>query len=425
MQANDRGPAGRIPIQVNEELFAANQFFSAKPERLDEAKRLFQFDQRRVLLGPGSLDRLGEECQRLRAGRVLLVRDLGIAAFETPVREALASRHIELGGVYDGVISNPTIASVEECAGVIRQANPDAVIALGGGSTIDTCKTALCVAAFGQSIAGFFGRDLVPEPPKWPLIAIPTTAGTGSEASSVAVIADETGKQVVFSPHILPKAALVDPRLTKDLPPVLTAITGIDALSHALEGTASKRTNAIGDAVARESLQAGCPYLERAINHGADDPQARYNMARCSLLAGLLLGPIGTGPAHALGYPIEKFSDMTGNAVPHGAAVALMLPGVMRHNMPAAADKYYYSAGVAGLDLKGKTREEGVEALAAWIDRIRREHTPWGSLESSGLGDEAIPQMVEIAFNIRRLLDPNPVEMTGQDIEQIYRGVLS
>ena len=413
-----------IPIQVNEELFAANAFFSGKPGRLEEAKEIFRFDQRRVVLGEGSIETLGKECRRLEAGRVLLVRDPGIASLEPPVREALESQNIELAGVYDGVISNPTIASVEECAGVIAEANPDAVIALGGGSTIDTCKTALCVATFGKSISSFFGYDLVPEPAKWPLIAIPTTAGTGSEASSVAVVADEAGKQVVFSPHILPKVAVVDPHMTRDLPPVLTAITGIDALSHALEGTASKKTNALGDAVARESLQAGGPYLERAIRNGADDPEARYNMARCSLLAGLLLGPFGTGPGHALGYPIEKFSDAAGSAVPHGAAVALMLPGVIRHNMPAAGDKYYYTAGAAGLDLKGKSREEGVEALAAWIDRIRRQHSPWGSLASSGLGGEIIPEMVEIAFNIRRLLDFNPVEMTRPDIERIYRGVL-
>ena len=413
-----------IPIQVNEELFAANPFFSGKPERLEEAKEIFRFDQRRVVLGEGSIETLGEECRRLGASRVLLVRDPGIASLEPPVREALESQNIELAGVYDGVISNPTIASVEECAGVIAEANPDAVIALGGGSTIDTCKTALCVATFGKSISSFFGYDLVPEPATWPLIAIPTTAGTGSEASSVAVVADEKGKQVVFSPHILPKVAVVEPHMTRDLPPVLTAITGIDALSHALEGTASKKTNALGDAVARESLQAGGPYLERAIRNGADDPEARYNMARCSLLAGLLLGPFGTGPGHALGYPIEKFSDEAGSAVPHGAAVALMLPGVIRHNMPAAGDKYYYAAGAAGLDLKGKSREEGVEALAAWIDRIRREHSPWGSLASSGLDGEIVPEMVEIAFNIRRLLDFNPVEMTRPDIERIYRGVL-
>ena len=377
------------------------------------------------MLGPGSVRQAG--------GRVSTTQ-CGLASCSCVIPGSRCWNHlcgrpskvkkIELAGVYDGVISNPTLASVEECAGVVNQANPDAVIALGGGSTIDTCKTALCVASFGKSISNFFGYDLVPEPARWPLIAIPTTAGTGSEASSVAVVADEKGKQVVYSPLVLPKVALVDPRMTRDLPPVLTAITGIDALSHALEGTASKKTTDMGDAVARESVQAGGPFLEPAIKNGANDPETRYNMARCSLLAGLMLGPYGTGPGHALGYPIEKFSDQAGSAVPHGAAVALVLPGVMRHNMPAVADKYYYTAGVTGLEIQGKSREEGVEALAAWIDRIRREHTPWGSLESSGLGDEVIPQMVEIAFNIRRLLDYNPVEMTRPDIERIYRGVL-
>jgi len=146
-------------------------------------------------------------------------------------------------------------------------------------------------------------------------------------------------------------------------------------------------------------------------------------MARCSLLAGLLLSPINTGAAHALGYGIEKVSGAKGKAVPHGGAVALVLPGVMRHNAPAAADKYYYTAGAAGLDLTGKSREEGVELIAGWLDGLRRVHTPYGSLQEAGLDEVDIPKMVEIAMDVRRLLDPNPVEVTADDAERIYREV--
>ena len=147
-------------------------------------------------------------------------------------------------------------------------------------------------------------------------------------------------------------------------------------------------------------------------------------MSRCSLLAGLLLSPINTGAAHALGYGIEKVSHARGKPVPHGTAVALVLPGVMRHNAPAAGDKYYYAAGVAGIDLSARSREEAVDAAANWIDRLRRRYTPYGSLAAAGLGEKDLPRMVEVGMAVRRLLDPNPVEVTGKDAEAIYRAVL-
>ena len=110
--------------------------------------------------------------------------------------------------------------------------------------------------------------------------------------------------------------------------------------------------------------------------------------------------------------------------MPHGTAVALVLPGVMRHNAPAAGDKYYYAAGVAGIDLSAKSREEAVDAVADWIDRLRRRYTPYGSLAAAGLGEEDLPRMVEVGMAVRRLLDPNPVEVTERDAEAIYRTVL-
>ncbi len=408
-------------IQVNEELLAECEYF-VDPARLAEAGAFFKFAQRRVILGEGALDTLGEECRRLGAGRVLLLRDPGVAALEGVVRQVLERRGIQLAGVYDRIESNPSVASVDRCAAVLRDATCDAIVALGGGSTMDTAKAASCVATAGGSIAEYVGFDLIPQPARLPLIALPTTAGTGSEASRVCVVADETGKKAVYSDHLTPRVALVDPQLSQGMPPGLTAVTGLDALGHALECTASKKSNALGDGVARESLRAGCPHLGRAIEKG--DREARYQMARCSLLAGLLLSPINTGAAHALGYGIEKLSHERGRPVPHGAAVALMLPGVMRHNLPAAGEKYYYAAGVAGLDLQGKSREEGARLAAAWIDGLRRRHTRFGSLAEAGLGEGDVPRLVEVAMTIRRLLDPNPVEVTPEDAAGLYQEVL-
>lgn len=410
-------------IQINQELLQDNPYFT-QATHIDEAVAYFGFDRRRVILGDGALSLLGDECRRLDAQRVLLVRDAGIAALEESLRRHLNDAGIVVAGVFDRTQPNPTVESVAKLANFVKQTDCQAIVALGGGSTIDASKAAACLATSGGHLPDYFGFDLFPEPARWPLIAIPTTAGTGSEASRVAVVADQQGKQAIYSDHLTPAVALVDPYLTHHLPAPLTAVSGLDALGHALECTASKKSNPLGDAVARAALQAGAPCLVRAIENGPADPQARYGMARCALLAGLLLSPINTGAAHALGYGIEKRSAAAGRPVPHGAAVALVLPGVMRHNAPAAADKYYYAAGVAGLDLGGHSREAGVEAAALWVDRLRRDHTPFASLRASGLDIDDIGPMVDMSMGIRRLLDPNPVELSAAEAESIYCAVL-
>ena len=412
-----------MPIHINEEIFSTIEYFETR-ERQRQVADFFQFDRRRVILGEGALARLGEECQSLAAGSVIIVRDPGIAGLEHPVRAALEGNDIAVVDVYDKVVPNPSVESVDQFAQFMREQECDAVIAMGGGSTLDTVKTGLCAASAGGSIADYFGFDLFDQAPSWPLIGIPTTAGTGAEASRVSVVVGESGKQAVYSDYLTPRIALVDPLLSMDLPPALTATTGLDALGHALECTASKKSGELGDAVAREALRVGCPSIVAAIESGSNDPTARLNMARCSLLAGLLLSPINTGAAHALGYGIEKVSHAAGRSVPHGTAVALVLPGVMEHNAPAVADKYYYAAGTAGLELRGRSREEGARMVAEWVDRLRREHTPYATLADAGLSEREIPSMVDIAMSVRRLLDPNPVEVTAAVAEEIYRGIL-
>lgn len=411
-------------LQINEELLSGNAFFN-NPAHQDQLRTFLKFDERRVLCGTHALEALAAECRLLQVRRLILVRDPGVAALEPLVRSFLPTNEFDIVAVFDGIIPNPTTTSVQALADTLNQIDCDAVIALGGGSTLDTSKTGLCVASNDASVEDFFGFDLIPNPPRWPLIALPTTAGTGAEASRVAVIATPTGKQAVYSDFLTPRVALVDPRLTMNLPPLLTAVSGLDALGHALECTASNKSNAIGDAVAREALLAGCPYIVRAIENGAQDTTARYQMARCALLAGLLLSPINTGAAHALGYGIEKLSQQIGTPVPHGTAVALVLPGVITHNAPAVADKYYFAAGVAGIDLAEKSRESAIASLATWIDDLRRRYTPYPNLQTAGLKSENIPEMVHIALQIRRLLDPNPIPLNEAQASTIYHSILS
>ena len=179
---------GMKPIQVNAELLGECGFF-AHGEHSGELAELFKFDRRRVLLGEGAAYHLGDECARLKARKVFLVRDPAVADFERTIHWTLEREGIELVGVYDEVVPNPTVASVDAFAAAMAEADCDAVVALGGGSTMDTVKVGLAVATSGGSSADYFGFDQFAEPAKWPLIAMPTTAGTGAEASRVAVVA--------------------------------------------------------------------------------------------------------------------------------------------------------------------------------------------------------------------------------------------
>ncbi|MBT3342170.1 MAG: iron-containing alcohol dehydrogenase [Gemmatimonadetes bacterium] len=409
---------------VNEELLDGCEPFDTEEARA-ELRQFFKFDERRILFGHGALQALPDECERLGARRVYLVRDPALDDLSQHVEGELADAQIGVVAIDTAVVANPTVEGVDALAARLSSAPSfDVVVALGGGSTMDSCKVAVTLAANGGSASDYFGFDQFEKAASWPLICLPTTAGTGAEASRVSVVATDQGKQAIYDDHILPGTAIVDPELTMNMPHVLTATTGLDAIGHALECTASKKSNALADAVARASLQAGLPYFERAVTDGALDAAARRQMSRCSILAGLLLGPINTGAAHALGYSIEKLSFLRGHPVPHGTAVALVLPGVMLHNAPVAAEKYYYAAGVAGIDLGGASQEEGVGRIVAWIDDLRRRHTPYGCLGDAGLTSADIPEMIQISLQIRRLLDPNPVEVTEADAERIYRGVL-
>ncbi|MDP6983026.1 MAG: iron-containing alcohol dehydrogenase [Candidatus Latescibacteria bacterium] len=409
-------------LQINESLFDGCDFFESESSRT-QLGEVFRFDRRRILFGEGALKSLPEECRLLKATRIYLVRDPALGDLSAQVEGVLAEGGLQVVVVDTDVVPNPTVASVDGLAARLPAAQDfDAVVAVGGGSTMDSCKVAMAVAANGGSVPDYFGFDLFEQAPDWPLICLPTTAGTGAEASRVSVVATDQGKQAIYDDHIQPRVAIVDPDLAAKMPPVLTATTGLDAIGHALECTASTKSTDLGDAVARESLRAGLPFFERAVTTG--DRASRRQMSRCSILAGLLLSPINTGAAHALGYGIEKLSFLRGKPVPHGTAVALVLPGVILHNAPAVADKYYYAAGVAGVELDGVSREEGIRRVAAWIDGLRRQHTPYGCLRDANLRSADIPAMMEIGLQVRRLLDPNPVEVTEADAEKIYRAVL-
>ncbi|MFH1570650.1 MAG: iron-containing alcohol dehydrogenase, partial [Gemmatimonadota bacterium] len=184
-------------IEVNEELFEESEFLD-DPERQAELRAMLKFDQRRVLLGVGACGELGEECHHLGARRVLLVRDPAVKRLAETARHALQQGGVQVVEEYTAIVANPTTASVDDLAAVVGRTACDAVVAMGGGSTLDSAKVALSVATSGGSTEDYLGFDRFPGPARWPLLALPTTSGTGAEASRVAVIVAAQGKQAIY-----------------------------------------------------------------------------------------------------------------------------------------------------------------------------------------------------------------------------------
>jgi len=277
----------------------------------------------RVQFDFGAIGTLPAELAVLRAVRPLFVTDQGLVAcgvFDT-VRAAMPSG-AELA-VFDRIPENPTVQGVEQALEVYRERRCDAVVAVGGGSVIDSCKAISVMATHPGRVGEYLGRAEKITPDVAPLIAVPTTSGTGSEVSRGAGIHPTSSSRggSLGSPFIVPKTAICDPDLTLTLPPLLTAATGMDALSHAVEGLLAKTVNPVGDAIAVDAITRVCDWLPKAVRDGADR-EARWHMMMASMEA--MLVSKGLGAAHALA---NTFGDQ---GLHHGTLVTLALPPVLR-----------------------------------------------------------------------------------------------
>jgi alcohol dehydrogenase class IV len=335
-----------------------------------------------------------------------------------PLAESLVAELRE-GGVNVTVISaiaaEPTVATFESCLAEANALPIDAVIGFGGGSVLDVAKLLAALHRSGRRVADFFGIGLLP-PRSTPLVCLPTTAGTGSEVSPNAILLDETDqlKKGIVSPWLVPDAALVDPSLTLTLPPGLTASTGIDALTHCIEAYANLHAHPMVDLYALEGIRLIARNLQQAVEHG-DDLEARSAVALGSLYGGLCLGPVNTAAVHALAYPLGGEFH-----VGHGLSNALLLPHVLRFNLPAAPARYAAVAralGVAPGSSDSDTADRGIDRLAALCAGCG---LPRG-LGTCGVPADAIPRLAAAALRVTRLLRNNPRELTVADAEQIYR----
>jgi alcohol dehydrogenase len=346
--------------------------------------------------------------------RVLLVSDAGLQALGLVGRVAEALR---AGGrqvsIFAGVHSNPTVDDVEAAVAVARQAGAGALVALGGGSVVDVGKAAGLLLAHGGRYADYQWQDKPIPGPILPLVAVPTTAGTGSEVTQVAVIEDtETHfKRGVRSPYLFARAAVLDPALTLTLPAGLTAATGADVAAHALEAFVGRRANPISDALALDALRRAWRHLPRATHHGADGA-ARREMMLASAQAGLAFDQSGLGIVHAVAGPVAARYGLH-----HGLCVGLLLPHGLAYNLPALGERR--APLLVALDLPASAPDgEVVERVGAWLRDLGLPAT----LGDLGIDDPDLAAMAEEA-SLMSLLPNNPRPATARDCRHLLEAI--
>lgn len=383
---------------------------------------LAPFDQAprtRLVFGNGTLDRLGELARETGGARVLLVTDRGIVAagHAERARVSLVQAGLEVA-VFADVRENPSTADVAACLALAQTARADLLVGLGGGSSMDTAKGTNFLLTNGGRIQDYWGVGKATKP-MLPLIAIPTTAGTGSECQSAALIADETThqKMACLDPKAAARIAVLDPELTVSQPPRVTAMTGVDALAHAVETAVTTKSNAVSSMYSRGAFRLIVPALPRVL---ADprDLDARGRMLLGAAFAGLAIESSMLGAAHSAANPLTAHFGVV-----HGAAVGLMLPHVIRVNAAgseAAAHAYAELASVTEIASLRDGLDACVAALVARIETLLNLAGIPRSLADAGVDVTQIPQLAAEAAR-QWTVNFNPRPLTSDDFVALYR----
>ena len=386
-----------------------------------------------LVFGRNAIQQLGEIAQRLKLKRLLLVTDKILV--KVGVADQIRRPLIEAGvtvDTFDGGEPEPSFRAAEACLEKARGFQPEGLLGLGGGSNMDLAKIAATVLAHGGSPSDYVGDDQIPGP-VFPLICVATTAGTGSEVTASSVLTDQAKKMKVgvLSNFLRPKVAVVDPLLTVSCPPQLSADSGIDALSHAIEAYTAvdnadfplphgersvyQGRHPLGDCLAEKAISLIGANLETAVHNGSN-LEARDAMALGATLAGLAFSNVGVALIHAMEYPI-------GGAVhcSHGTGNGLLLPHVMRFHLEVRAAEFARIAELLGENIAGLSEMAAAERAVTAVDRLRAKINVPARLRDLGVTQEMLPGFAEKAASIRRILRVNPREATPADVLGIYQ----
>jgi alcohol dehydrogenase len=374
-----------------------------------EGTAAFDFHPRtRIVFGAGCAGRAGELAREWSARRVLLVTDAGIvrAGHVERVRAALVSAGLHVT-VFDGVVENPTTREVEACCALARSAGVDTLIGLGGGSSLDTAKGCNFILTNGGVMQDYWGVGRAARP-MLPMIAIPTTAGTGSECQSFALITDPATHQKMAcgDPKAAARVALLDPTLTLTQPRHVAACTGIDTVAHAVESAVTAQRTPISRLFSREAFLLAHDHLPRVLDRG-DDLASRGRMQLAAAFGGLAIENSMLGAAHSAANPLTAHFGVV-----HGQAVGLMLPWVVRFNGEDAETGREYAslALLAGLARADASTGQAVEALARRIEALLDHAGLARTLAALGIPRDALPRLAdEAAAQWTARFNPRPV----------------
>ena len=375
----------------------------------------------KAIFGEGSAATLGEEAKSLGSRKVLLVTDKVIREKTENVTNALTtlqSKGIE-AEVFDDVEHDPLVTTAQRGVEFARHLKPDVVVGLGGGSSLDIAKAiAVFLTNQGTPLSQMWGLENIPNP-ALPLILLPTTGGTGSEASRHCVLTDiepdgSHKKKSIASSKIIARVALVDPLLMVTAPPALTAATGMDALTHAIETYVSKEAQPLTDPLALEAVRLIGKYLRRAVANG-QDIEARRGMANAAYMAGLAFSNGQLGIVHAIAMILGSRFD-----VPHGMANALMLPYVMEFNEMAATSRFAQIAEALGERIEGFSERDAAHRASVAVHCLMEDIGLPRRLGDVSATREAISVMAEEIFRTQiRLRGVNPRATTEKDFTRI------
>ncbi|ACO77043.1 Iron-containing alcohol dehydrogenase [Azotobacter vinelandii CA] len=368
------------------------------------------------MMGIGSLDEAMGAIKNHGFRKALIVTDAGLAkaGVADRVSQLLAQQDIA-SVLYDGAKPNPTVSNVENGLALLKSSGADFVISLGGGSPHDCAKGIALVAANGGHISDYEGVDRSARP-QLPLVSINTTAGTASEMTRFCIITDEARhvKMAIVDRNVTPLLSVNDPSLMAAMPKGLTAATGMDALTHAIEAYVSTAATPITDACALKAVELISANLRNAVANGGD-MTARENMAYAQFLAGMAFNNASLGYVHAMAHQLGGFYDL-----PHGVCNAVLLPHVESFNASVCPERLRDVAKSMGIDVQGLSAEQGAQAALTAIRTLSKEIGIPGGLKELGAKADDIPVLSANALkDACGLTNPRPADQ--QQIEEIFR----
>lgn len=382
--------------------------------------KYFEFQNpTKILAGEDALLSLKEELRMANIEKPLIITDKGIIKFGLfrKVKEAIQDDELT-ALVFDDVPPDSSLEVVKEAANLFRNNNYDALIAIGGGSVIDTAKGVnIVVSEQTEDLSSLMGHDRLTKKQR-PLIVIPTTSGTGSEVTLVSVIADTARQQKMLftSPLLQPALTVIDPAMTRSLPPLLTAATAMDALTHAIEAYTCLQKNPFSDSFAQVAIELISQNILVAVNNG-ENKDARYRLAIASTAAGIAFSNSMVGAVHGLGHTVGALAH-----IHHGTAMAILLPHVMTYNLDEMTDLYAPVHKMIESESTSLTNEQKAREVIKWIQETNHHlnlvcNMP-DSLEKAGVKQNQLKDIAKLSLNDGAMI-ANPKEIDANDALEI------